>query len=170
MSFLGSSSGRARTAGPVREETFVLCRLGENHFAVPVTGVREIVAPQKLTPLPGSRPGILGAFDHRGSVVPVVEFAWALGRTPEKSTKTKWILLFRGEETFGLAVAQVIDVIRVPETMMRSVSHDETTADFTTGQVIPVGKLMAFVVSVDQLALLAYPGSGRRPARSPLGI
>jgi chemotaxis signal transduction protein len=146
---------RAGQGGPGR--TFLMCRVQEGHFAIPVERVSEIVLPQRLTDLPEGRSHILGAFDHRGTIVPVVDFASAMGRAEPAAGKSKWVLLSEHEVLVGLRVSQVLDVVRISEQDLRTPPGDADGGQLTTGTVVMIRGLMAFIIATDRIMRLAYP-------------
>ncbi|HEX8877313.1 MAG TPA: chemotaxis protein [Phycisphaerales bacterium] len=54
-------------------------RLGQGHFGVNVAKVREVIRPSKTVHAPGQHPSVIGMFNIRGSVIPVVDLAMHLG-------------------------------------------------------------------------------------------
>jgi purine-binding chemotaxis protein CheW len=147
--FRGGQSGTGRS--------YLLCRIQNGHFAVPVERVSEIVVPQRLTELPEPRPFLLGAFDHRGSVVPVVDLAAAVGRPSEPVGKAKWVLLTAGSNLVGAKVSQVLDVVWVFERDHRPPPAEPDRHQLTTGTVVMIRETMAFIMAVDRVVKLAYP-------------
>ncbi len=77
---------------------------------------REIVLPVRLSPLPEAPAGFIGAVDHRGEVVPILDLGLKLGfgRRPHiRSESGSWCVL-RGR-LLGIVVAQVFEVFRVEQ-------------------------------------------------------
>lgn len=140
------------------ERTFVACAVGPSHFAIPVESVRQIVSPQRLTPIPENSPLVLGAIDYRGTVVPIVDFAGALGQTPAPTTgKEKWVLLEFEGRIFGAAVSHVLEVVRVGEAAFRQGPRDPLPGALTSDEVLAIDALIVFVVAVERLSLVAFP-------------
>jgi purine-binding chemotaxis protein CheW len=85
--------------------------VGDVHYAVDIGGVREIVNPLPLTPLPHTPPEVAGVADHRGEVVPVIDLRvrFNLARRPAERG-TKWILITIGNRVVGLVVDAVTEV------------------------------------------------------------
>jgi two-component system, chemotaxis family, chemotaxis protein CheV len=54
-------------------------RLGSGHFGVNVAKVREVIRPSKTVHAPGQHASVIGMFNIRGSVIPVVDLAMHLG-------------------------------------------------------------------------------------------
>jgi purine-binding chemotaxis protein CheW len=62
----------------------LLLPVGRDLYALPVEWVREVVAAPRLTRLPTSPPVVLGLFNLRGQIVPLLDTAALLGiGTPE---------------------------------------------------------------------------------------
>ncbi len=57
-------------------------------FAVPLDVLREVVPwPAQIVPLPVAVPGLLGAADVRGEIVPLLDLTVATGRTRDGATR-----------------------------------------------------------------------------------
>jgi purine-binding chemotaxis protein CheW len=57
----------------------VLVPVGPDLYAVPIGWVREVVSPGTLTPLATAPPKVLGLFNLRGEIVPLLDSASLLG-------------------------------------------------------------------------------------------
>jgi purine-binding chemotaxis protein CheW len=88
--------------------------LGENLFAVDIMRIREILLPQKLSPLPRVSQLLEGVINLRGAVIPVMNMRKRFGM-PEASDGTSWKLLVvsLAHQTLALAVDTVLEVITV---------------------------------------------------------
>jgi len=61
-------------AGPADARQFVLFRLGEEHYGLPVAAVDEVLRhPPSLTRVPRAPAFLLGVMNLRGKVVPVID-------------------------------------------------------------------------------------------------
>jgi two-component system chemotaxis response regulator CheV len=58
--------------------------MGGAWFGVNVAKVREVIRPVKTVTSPGQHPSVLGMFNIRGSVIPVVDLAFHLGLSAER--------------------------------------------------------------------------------------
>jgi purine-binding chemotaxis protein CheW len=151
------ATDRFRSGKGVAGSSYLLCRVHAGHFAIPVERVSEVVVPQRLTELPEPRPHVLGAFDHRGAVVPVVDLGSAIGRPAEEPGKPKWVLLGTAQGMVGARVSQVVDVVWVFESELRPPAANSDVGQLTTGTVVMIRGTMAFVMAVDGVVKLAYP-------------
>jgi purine-binding chemotaxis protein CheW len=85
-------------------------------YAVPLRGVREIVVPPPLTPVPRSRSSVLGVASVRGQLVTVVDFRSVMGLTVlQPGAKKGRLLLGHGpdRELMALKVDEVHQVLRL---------------------------------------------------------
>lgn len=96
---------------PDPQKSLVGFVVGDVHYAVPISSVREIVNPLVLTTLPHSPPAVAGVADHRGSVIPVIDLRARFGLPPSRDNRrTKWILVEVERRTVGLVVDGVTEV------------------------------------------------------------
>lgn len=148
---------RTRAAPTGNERTFVLCSVGRSQFAIPVEFVRQIVTPQRLTPVPEHSELVLGAIEYRGSVVPIVDLARGLGLGPTPSGREKWVLLSHEGRTFGVLVSLVHDVVRVAEASFRQSLRDQNVGALTSDEVFTHRDAIVFILAVPRVAQLSFP-------------
>ena len=91
----------------------LLFRCGGQVLAVEAGVVREILAAAETTRIPGTPPAVLGLVNVRGTLVPVVDAAAAVGLSANGVAGTLVLVERRGKPV-GLAVEEVIDLITVP--------------------------------------------------------
>jgi purine-binding chemotaxis protein CheW len=93
----------------------------DERFHLPVTMVREIRNWSDPTPLPLSDPVLLGVINMRGTVLPVIDLARALGLSsgPLPAPRVIIVLQDRGRTT-GLAVDRVIGFAKIAKSAIES--------------------------------------------------
>jgi purine-binding chemotaxis protein CheW len=85
----------------------VVFRLGKEHYALPLSAIREVVVPPKrFTPVPRAPAIIRGVMNLRGRVVTVVELGTLIGAGEQESGE-RVVLLDRGRRDLGLLVSEV---------------------------------------------------------------
>jgi purine-binding chemotaxis protein CheW len=134
-------------------EVHVRVRAGGEHYALPVSGVREIANFDRVTPVPGAPDGVLGIWSLRGDVVPVIDLAALLGLRPA-AEPNRIVIAEGGRARAGITVESVLDVATLPE------APEPTESGYLAGAMlierVPVGV-------VDLEAVLASVGEeGRR--------
>lgn len=98
------------------KEIQVACfRLKDDLYAVDIMRIREIIRPQKLTPLPHAPSFIDGIINLRGAVIPVVDLRKRFDMTArDVTTSTRLLIVRLAAQTLGLVVDDVTEVITVP--------------------------------------------------------
>jgi purine-binding chemotaxis protein CheW len=91
----------------------LLFRCGEQVFAVEAAVVREIIAAPASTRIPGAPAAVQGLVNVRGTLVPVVDTATAIGLEAE-GARGSLVLVERNGRTVALAVDEVLDLVTVP--------------------------------------------------------
>lgn len=88
--------------------------VGDVAYAVPTACVREITTPCPITELPHLPRGVLGVFEHRGQVVPVIDLRTCFA-VPERASerRNQWIIVEVGQHRIGLSVNRVTGVFEV---------------------------------------------------------
>lgn len=146
-------------------------------FAVPLDVLREVVPwPAQIVPLPVAVPGLLGAADVRGEIVPLLDLTVATGRTRDGATRdadrVMAVLLHEGG-LLGLAVDSVHGVAEVPDDVLQPVTPSglvltagfEHPEDGTVTSVLDVAALVA-TVGVPTLRERPVPSSVVGPVGS----
>ena len=77
------------------ETQLVVFRLGAEQFAAPITRVREILRPVRVTRMPRVATFVRGLFNLRGQVLPLVDSKVRLGLAPLGVSLTRQLALSR---------------------------------------------------------------------------
>lgn len=101
--------------GSDRHEIQLACfRVGEEMYALDIMKIKEIIRPQKLTPIPKAPSFIEGVINLRGAVIPVADmrkrFERPVGETNER--KNRIIICSLAGKIVGLLVDEVNEVRR----------------------------------------------------------
>jgi len=114
---------RARTlsqplvrAGDAGETTEILVfTRGGDRFGVEAVRVAEALPPASLTPLPGARPFLAGAIQHRGRILGVFDLGrlLALPGAASAASPVRVVVVQALGMTFGLQADEVSGVVRV---------------------------------------------------------
>jgi purine-binding chemotaxis protein CheW len=86
----------------------LLFACGARWYAVPAPLAAEVVTFPELTRVPGAPVHLLGVFDHRGEVVPVVDLGQLVDGAPQPSQRAVLVRVARG--VVGLTASAVDDV------------------------------------------------------------
>lgn len=99
----------------IREIQVACFSLKDDLYAVDIMRIKEIIRPQKLTPLPQAPPFVDGIINLRGAVIPVVDLRKRFAmEARDVSASTRLLIVKLSAQTLGLVVDDVTEVITVP--------------------------------------------------------
>lgn len=81
-----SITGEILLEAGTNELEVLVFQLAGQHYGVNVAKVREVIRPQTTTATPGQHKSVIGMFNIRGNVIPVVDLAKHLGLKPAASS------------------------------------------------------------------------------------
>ncbi len=97
---------------------YLIFELGGQDWAVDIRAVRDLVAPLPVTCVPQSPEHVLGAFNLRGRVLPLLDPRQPLGLPPGRPEQGVFVVLSRereeGETLFAVLVDKVHEVLSLP--------------------------------------------------------
>ncbi len=110
-----SPHGERRRASD-RSTRWLRMRCDDQHYALELLKVQEVVLPATLLPLRGAAPHMLGVMNLRGQVVPVLDLGLYLGRAAiVPDSHVRIVVLEENGEILGLRVSAVEDVTSLTE-------------------------------------------------------
>lgn len=139
------------TAMAARSEQFLLFRIGESDFALPIAAVEEVVAlPHKLTRLPKTPPFVQGVMNLRGAVVPVIDQAERFGAATGAGGRRRVVVVRIGDLQAGFVVDTASEVLRIADDAVRP-------APDLGGAETHVFERVANLPDQDQIVLIVSP-------------
>lgn len=94
--------------------------LGDKSFAVDIMRIREILVPQKLSPLPCASDVLDGVINLRGTVIPVMNMRKRFGMPIDGDTPSgKLLIVALVKQQLAMIVDDVMEVISVPVTEIK---------------------------------------------------
>ncbi|MES9969561.1 MAG: chemotaxis protein CheW [Candidatus Thiodiazotropha sp.] len=88
----------------------VMFYVGENRFVAPLSGVKEILNhPSSLTPVPGSKPWMMGVANVRGTLIPVVDLQlYLIGKKTRHGRRSRVLVISLGSGFTGVLVGEMV--------------------------------------------------------------
>ncbi|WP_422360053.1 chemotaxis protein CheW [Reichenbachiella sp.] len=103
----------------------VVFPVGQEEYAFEIGQIKEVVPVPPISPVPQTKPYILGVANVRGNVLAVIDLAKKFGRKKgQEEDYIKYVIVIKSEE-IKVAVASS----QVPETLMVAESQIDSTAD-----------------------------------------
>ncbi len=88
--------------------------IGEEEYAVPILSIQEIIKPIGWTRVPQTPPYILGVFNLRGSVIPLIDLRVKFGLSAKKHNEdTRFFVLKQGDDVAGFVIDRLTMALRI---------------------------------------------------------
>jgi purine-binding chemotaxis protein CheW len=146
-------SRRGSETTPLRE--FLMFVVGGELFGIELTGIKEILSPPPITPVPRSSREVLGVCSVRGLLVTVLCLRRKLRLAEVANGRRSRILLTTSQsgETVGLLVDEVRQVVRLQASEIEPAASTlgSDSSEHVVGVARPPG---SFVVLLDLRSIL----------------
>ncbi len=115
--------------GSEREEPrrfdHLIFRVGEEHFALSATSLRQILEPPEIVPVPNTPPHLLGLINLRGEILAVLDLRVLFDLTPADSHDDDRLIVVRhGRRSVAIVADQVISIEALDHSRFESVPLD----------------------------------------------
>ncbi len=88
--------------------------IGEEEYAVPILSIQEIIKPISWTRVPQTPAYVLGVFNLRGSVIPLIDLRVKFGlRAKNHNEETRFFVLKQDDEVAGFVIDRLTAAIRI---------------------------------------------------------
>jgi purine-binding chemotaxis protein CheW len=110
----GEMSVAKTTEKELRQEIQLACfKVGPELYALDIMKIKEIIRPQKLTPIPKAPSFIEGVINLRGAVIPVADMRKRFDQpVSEENRKNRIVISSLAGKVIGLLVDEVTEVKR----------------------------------------------------------
>jgi len=90
--------------------------IGEEEYAIPILSIQEIIKPIRWTRVPQTPPYVLGVFNLRGSVIPLIDLRLKFGLSSKKHNEdTRFIVMKNGDDVAGFVIDRLTMAIRIKQ-------------------------------------------------------
>lgn len=108
--------------------------IGEEEYAIPILSIQEIIKPFSWTRVPQVPPYVLGVFNLRGAVIPLLDLRLKFGLpSKNQSDETRFIVMRHGDDVAGFVIDRLTMAIRIKKTDIGpapdTVNGDDTIID-----------------------------------------
>jgi len=91
--------------------------IGEEEYAIPILAIQEIIKPFSWTRVPQVPAYVLGVFNLRGAVIPLIDLRSKFGiPTKKQSDETRFIVMRHGDDVAGFVIDRLTMAIRIKKT------------------------------------------------------
>lgn len=112
-----AQSNQSNNEGQVEDILQVVGFLvGSEEFAVPILDIQTIEKPIDFTRVPGTPSYVLGVFNLRGNVYPLIDLRAKFGLPVIKQNKdTRYIVIKHNDEVAGFVIDRLTEAIKINE-------------------------------------------------------
>ncbi len=120
--------------------------VGDEEFSVPILSIQEIIKPIGWTRVPQTPNYVLGVFNLRGSVIPLIDLRMRFGLPTQKHTdETRFIVMKDGDEVAGFVIDRLTEAIRLKK---RDIGPAPETALQENSLIEGVGKQQDKILTI----------------------
>ncbi|ATW25698.1 chemotaxis protein CheW [Candidatus Formimonas warabiya] len=122
-------------------EQLVVFKLWDQHYAIDIASVHEIILMEHITRVPRTPPFLKGVINLRGKIIPVVDMRkrFSVDWTTEVTEDTRIIIVEAGTAIVGMIVDAVTEVLRLTQEDLEPLPA--TAAGFDAKFIRAVGKV-----------------------------
>ncbi len=108
--------------------------VGEEEFAVPILSIQEIIKPVEFTRVPSTPDYVLGVFNLRGSVIPLIDLRLKFGlQEARQNEDTRYIVIKNNNEVAGFVIDKLTEAIRIKENLIDPIPETHEEGDLIYG-------------------------------------
>ncbi len=112
--------------------------VGDEEFAIPILNIQEIIKPIEYTRVPSTPSYVLGAFNLRGNVIPLIDLRKKFKLpSKEEDETTRYIVMIDGENIAGFVIDKLTEAIRIKK---NAIDPAPETLHKDNGMIYGIGK------------------------------
>jgi purine-binding chemotaxis protein CheW len=134
-------------------EEYVTLIVGEQLFGIPITRVRDVFVPERLTRVPLAPPEIAGVLNLRGRIVTGIDLRSRLGLPSAQEASPAFAVGIESRnESYGLLIDAIGDVMKLParEREPNPINFDPALAPLSSGIYRLPGRLLV-ILDIDRV-------------------
>jgi len=116
------------------EQPWLLFRLGQEQYALPLIQARRVLVAEPITPVPGAPALILGVQNYQGRLLAVLDTARLLGTPCDQQPQHVVVVAHEGIE-LGCLVTRVEDIIAVSAQVIQPAGTARQHQACLTGEI-----------------------------------
>ena len=120
--------------------------IGEEEYAVPILTIQEIIKPITWTRVPQTPSYVIGVFNLRGSVIPLIDLRTKFGLGAKNhNEETRFFVLKQDDEVAGFVIDRLTEAIRIKKT---DIGPAPDTVDAEDSMIDGVGKQKGRILTI----------------------
>ena len=120
--------------------------VGEEEYAIPILSIQEIIKPIDYTRVPTTPEYVLGVFNLRGNVIPLIDLRKKFSlKSKSVDSDTRYIVLKDGDNIAGFVIDKLTEAIRIKKSQIEDAPETMTKRD---GYIYGIGKTNKGIITI----------------------
>ncbi len=120
--------------------------VGDEEYAVPILSIQEIIKQIEYTRVPKTPDYVLGVFNLRGNVIPLIDLRRKFNLQPQKASEDTRYIVMRGENNIaGFVIDKLTEAIRLKES---AIDPAPETLKKERGMIHGIGKKKDSIITI----------------------
>ncbi len=126
--------------------------VGDEEYAIPILNIQEIIKPIEYTRVPSTPEYVLGAFNLRGNVIPLIDLRKKFHlASRNQNNETRYIVMKEGENIAGFVIDKLTEAIRLKESQIEPAPE---TISREKGMISGIGKRADSILTILKVDML----------------
>ena len=126
--------------------------VGEEEYAIPNLNIQEIIKPIEYTRVPSTPEYVLGAFNLRGNVIPLIDLRQKFHLPSQnQNDETRYIVMKDGDNIAGFVIDKLTEAIRLKESQIENAPE---TLHKDKGVISGIGKRKDSILTILKVDVL----------------
>jgi len=126
--------------------------VGEEEYAIPILNIQEIIKPIEFTRVPSTPSFVLGAFNLRGNVIPLIDLRIKFSLPSQNETSdTRYIVMKEGDNIAGFVIDKLTEAIRLTD---KQIEPAPETIKKEKGVISGIGKRKDSILTILKVDVL----------------
>jgi purine-binding chemotaxis protein CheW len=126
--------------------------IGNEEYAIPILNIQEIIKPIDYTRVPQVPGYVLGVFNLRGDVIPLIDLRRKFNLPAvNQNEETRYIVLKGENNTAGFVIDRLTEAIRIKKT---NISPPPETINSDSGMIYGIGKRDESMLTILKVEIL----------------
>ena len=126
--------------------------VGEEEYAIPILNIQEIIKPIEYTRVPSTPNYVLGAFNLRGNVIPLIDLRMKFNLPSQnQNEETRYIVMKDGDNIAGFVIDKLTEAIRLTD---QQIEPAPETLHKDKGAISGIGKRKDNILTILKVDVL----------------
>jgi len=123
--------------------------VGNEELAVPILNIQEIIKPIECTKVPSVPDYVLGVFNLRGSILPLIDLRRKFGLSPiPQNEDTRYIVIKTENNEAGFVIDRLTKAIRISQSDIEAPPETFNKDENSNNMIFGIGKMEDSIVTI----------------------